>query len=346
MSFIIQSMAKIRVGVLRGGPSSEYEVSLKTGENVLKFLPEKYEGRDILITKDGKWHSDGIERRPDKILRLVDVVFNALHGEFGENGKIQSMLEIHKIPFTGSDSFSSALGMNKFLAKQKFSEAGIKTPRGFVISKNDDLGAVAYRVFNNFSPPWVLKPLNKGSSVGVKIVDKFDDLKEKILEVFSFGNLTADTDIFGERIIGTAPKILFEEYIRGREATCGVLENFRRVKHYALPVVEIIPPKTNTFFDYEAKYNGETREICPANFDLKTKRQIEEIAKKAHIVLGCRAYSRSDFIVSRRRIFLLETNNLPGLTSESLLPKSAAAIGLNFSDLLEHLIKSCLKTLA
>ena len=198
-------------------------------------------------------------------------------------------------------------------------------PRGFVIKKDDDLNVTADKIFKNFSPPWVLKPHNRGSSVGVEIIGKIADLKKSLNWFFWHYD-----------------KILFEEYISGIEATCGVLENFRGEKHYALPVIEIIPK--NKFFDYAAKYSGETQEICPSNFDLKTKREIEDLTKQAHILLGCSDYSRSDFIVSPSRgVFLLETNTLPGLTSESLLPKSARAVGLNFEGLLNHLISEKLK---
>ena len=319
-------MPKIIIGVLRGGPSSEYEVSLKTGENVLKFLSPRYTAYDILITKDGKWHLNGLEKPPEKILRGIDVVFNALHGEYGEDGKVQLLLEDLKIPFTGSKSVSSAMAMNKFLARQIFEKAGIKIPQGFIINKNDDVTRTAFKIFKKFSPPWVLKPLNKGSSVGVEIIYKFSDLKKAIdWMFFSYG------------------KILFEEYIKGREATCAVLENFRGEKIYAFPSVEIIPDAAKKFFDYEAKYGGKTREICPSNFPLSVKKEIENIAKKAHGALNCSGYSRCDFIVSPRGIFLLELNSLPGLTSESLLPKSAEAAGLDFSELLSHLINCALK---
>lgn len=314
---------KLRVGVLRGGPSSEYEVSLKTGENVLNFLPEKYEARDVFIDRDGMWHMHGIPCEVSRIVRDIDIAFIALHGEFGEDGKVQKILEYYNIPFTGSDSFSSAIAMNKFLTKEILAKTGIKTARGFLIKKDDDLNEAALKIFKNFSPPWVLKPVNKGSSVGVEIVHGFHDLENSLHWIF----LNND-------------KILFEEYIKGKEATCGVLQNFRGEKYYALPPIEIIPPEKNKFFDYDAKYSGATKEICPANFDARIKKEIQEAVKIAHKSLGLNGYSRSDFVVSNRGIYFLETNNLPGLTSESLLPKSAAAVGLSFPFLLEHIIKS------
>lgn len=315
-------MSKLRIGVLRGGPSSEYEVSLKTGENVLKFLPEKYEKYDVLITKEGDWIFNGVIKSVPKIIRGLDAVFIALHGEYGEDGKVQNILEHFQIPFTGSKSLASAFAMNKFLARHVFEKAGILMPKSILIRAGENISEISKKIFSQFSPPWILKPLSKGSSVGVKIISKFEDLENTIFHELFYND-----------------KILFEEYIKGREATCGVLENFRGEKHYALPPVEIIPPEENNFFDYEAKYGGNSREICPANFDLKTKKEIEFLARKAHQVLGCKGYSRSDFIVSPRGIFLLELNNLPGLTSESLFPKSAATVGISFSDMLDHLIQ-------
>lgn len=315
-------MPKIKVGVLRGGPSSEYDVSLRTGENVLKYLPSNYEGIDILIDKAGNWHFDGIKKPYHKIFPYIDIAFIAMHGEFGEDGKVQQILEQFKVPFTGSGSMASACSMNKFLARKIFEGAGLKIPKGFLIKNETDAKEIAKLIFKKFSPPWVLKPVGKGSSVGVKIVSNFNDLKNSVESAFYENG-----------------DILFEEYIKGKEATCGVLENFRGEKYYALPPVEIIPPDKNIFFDYVAKYSGETQEICPANFTDDIKNEIQYLAKAAHSALGCRGYSRSDFIVSPRGIFLLELNNLPGLTSESLLPKSAVAVGISFSDLLDHLIK-------
>ena len=318
-------MAQVRVGVLRGGPSSEYEVSLKTGGNVLKHLPEKYQRRDILLTKEGQWHLDGFLKAPEKIFRSVDVIFNALHGQFGEDGKVQRLLETFGVNYTGSGVFASALAMNKILSREAFRQAGIRVPRGYVIKKSEPIYDAAVRIFQRLGPSFVAKPVSRGSSVGVSAAHNFNRLLDAVESAFVYDD-----------------NVLVEEYIMGREATCGVLENFRGQEHYVLPPIEIIPKNPDSLFNYQAKYDGSSQEICPANFDLETKREIEEIAKKAHEILGCRHYSRSDMIVSDRGIYLLEINTLPGLTSESLIPKAASAIGLSFPDLLDHLIKLAL----
>jgi len=325
-------MGSIKVGVIRGGPSSEHEISLKTGGEVLRNLPRNYKGIDVLLTKEKEWHLSGFPKKSSQIFDPlqggVDVVFNALHGEFGEDGKIQQIFESHKMSYTGSSVLASALAMKKHLARNIFSCFGIKIPKALIFKKDNflgiDEGLCAEQVFNSMPPPWVVKPSSAGSSVGVSICKSHKELENSIQEAFNYGDV-----------------ILVEEFIKGREATCGILENFRGEKFYALPPVEIIPPK-DKFFDYEVKYDGSTQEICPANFDLSIKREIENIAKTAHGVLGCRHYSRVDFIVADKGVYLLEVNTLPGLTSESLYPKAAAAVGLEFPELLDHLIQLAL----
>lgn len=315
----------IKVGVLRGGPSSEYDVSLNTGGNVLQHLPEKYKKHDILLSKTGEWHLDGFSLAAEKIFRFLDVIFNALHGEFGEDGKVQQILDTFSVPYTGSGVFSSALAMNKILAKEAFKQAKIRVPRGVVIKKKEPAYDSALNIFQRLGPSFVAKPLSRGSSVGASPAHSFEQLLDAIENAFVFDD-----------------NVLVEEFIKGREATCGVVENFRGEQHYPLPVIEIIPPDPNQLFNYQVKYDGTTQEICPARFDQETKKEIEEIAKKAHQALGCRHYSRSDMIVSPNGIYLLEVNTLPGLTSESLLPKAAEAVGLSFPGLLDHLIKLAL----
>jgi D-alanine-D-alanine ligase len=168
----------------------------------------------------------------------------------------------------------------------------------------------------------VVKPVSAGSSVGITVVRTFFDLESALASALEHSD-----------------SVIIEEFIEGREATCGVLDNFRDEKHYALLPVEIIPHKDSTFFDYDAKYRGESLEICPGNFDEDTKRIIQEVAQSVHRELGLRHYSRSDFIVHPKRgVFFLEVNTLPGLTSESLLPKSVKAVGSSLPEFLDHVI--------
>ena len=251
------------VAVLRGGPSGEYEVSLQTGSTVLRNLPERYKPLDIFISKSGAWHRGGISMKPADALRHVDVVFNALHGEYGEDGKVQRLLEQLGMPYTGSDAIGSALGMQKPRAKEYFAKAGLKTAKHWLLSVTDNLKEKLLTIFRSFPLPFVVKPVAAGSSLGVSVAYSFPDLEAAVAKAFGYG-----------------PEVLIEEFVRGREATCGVVEGFRGTDLYPLFPVEIIPE--SGFFDYDAKYRGRSQELCPSTFSPYEKRQIEKAAMLAH----------------------------------------------------------------
>lgn len=311
---------KIRVGVLRGGPSPEYEVSLRTGASVLRNLPEKYRPQDIFISRSGAWHIDGLERNPDRVLSRVDVVFNALHGMYGEDGQVQQLLESHGMPYTGSGIAGSALSMNKLHSKKAYRAYGLLTPFHFALRKGEDTEANLLNIYDSMSMPVVVKPASAGSSVGVRIARDFLGLSAALPIAFKHSHTA-----------------LIEELIEGREATCGVIEGYRGKRLYSLLPAEIIPE--SSFFDYDAKYSGSTIEVCPGNFTRAESDEIQRLALLAHEALGLRHYSRSDFIVSNRGIYILETNTLPGLTEQSLLPKSLEAVGSSLSELTGHLVE-------
>jgi D-alanine-D-alanine ligase len=301
-------MSQIRVGVIRGGPSSEYAVSLKTGENVLHHLnKEKYIPVDILLTTRGEWYINGMHTDLPSITQQIDIAWNALHGTFGEDGKIQQLFESFGIPYTGSGVLASAVGMHKGLAKERFNEAGLLTPEGIVISAKDNFDEVASQVFHNQTLSLMVKPISGGSSVATNIVRTGEEF-ERALEVASK---------FGD--------ILVEELIEGIEATCCVIETSARDKHIVLHPIEIVPTDSTNFFDYTAKYGGSSEEICPGRFTFDTHQKLRELASRAHHAIGARHYSRSDFIITPKGIYILEINTLPGLTKESLLPRALAA---------------------
>ncbi len=310
------------VGVLRGGPSSEYEVSLKTGASVLEHLDrEQYDPRDIFISRDGTWHLHGIAVAPEKALQGVDVAFNAMHGEYGEDGQVQRLLERLGTPYTGSGVIASGTAFNKHLTKQEAKKLGVKVAHGMVVEDAGDSEALARQLFRSFPHPAIVKPVAGGSSVGTTIANNFHQLEFALDQAFK-----------------VSPQALIEEYIKGREATVGVLDDFRGEKFYALMPVEIIPPAQHSFFSYDAKYGGETIERVPGNFTHAEKAELERIAKLVHGGMGLSHYSRSDFILSKRGIYFLEVNTLPGLTKESLLPKALNAVGSSLSQFLHHVI--------
>ncbi len=319
-------MSKKKVGVLRGGPSSEYEVSLKTGKSVMDNLADRYECLDIFIDKEGNWHYLGAPVEPKNIFKKVDVIFNALHGAYGEDGTVQTLLDLHNVPYTGSTALASAVGMNKLLSKKVYKNHNLKTPLHTTVSKDDNSPAEIVRIFKSFPMPVVVKPASGGSSVATAIAQTMSDLQNAVDDALKYSNTA-----------------LIEEFISGKEATCGVVDNFRNMDIYSLMPVEIRKPASSTFFDYNAKYSGQSQEICPGNFTAVEKEMIQKLAIDAHRALGLRHYSRSDFIIHPRRgIYILETNTLPGLTAESLLPKSLQAVGCTLPDFLDHLIKLAL----
>lgn len=226
---IIQTM--IKVGIISGGPSAEHDVSLKTGREVLANLSaEKYSAKDIFLSKNGEWIFEGKFSNPEKIFRSVDVIFNALHGAFGEDGKVQQLMEMFCVPYTGSGVMASALGMNKSLSKESFRSVGLNVPMSMVINSTEEPVIAAKKVFSRIGPPWMIKPVSGGSSLGNLIARNFYELAPVLEDAFDFSD-----------------NILVEEFIKGKEATCGVIENFRNSKHYALPVTEIISPKDSFF---------------------------------------------------------------------------------------------------
>ncbi len=316
-------MQHIRVGVLRGGPSSEYEVSLNTGKNVLTELAghPDYTPIDVFIDREGIWHVYGAPIDPAELHHHIDVAFNAMHGEYGEDGRVQQILESLHLPYTGSGVVPSALAMHKARAKEHFKQAGIPVAPSATFSIELNTDETLRDIFRVIPPPYIVKPLAGGSSVGIRTAGGYGELHDAVYDVGA-----------------TYPDVLIERMITGKEATCGVIDDFRGEKVYALLPVEIVPPAASVFFDYDAKYSGMSNEICPGRFSRKETQMIQDYARKAHVALGMRDYSRSDFIVTPSRIYILETNSLPGLTSESLLPKSLHAVGSSVLEFLHHSI--------
>ena len=321
----MSEMKNLRVAVLRGGPSEEYDVSMKTGSEVLSALGRQgVSATDVIINKQGEWMVHGFAKDPASALSTSDVAFIALHGAYGEDGTVQRILDRIGIRYTGSRAYPSALAMNKILTKDILRSAGVKTaPHLRVTRSSTDVRRVAASIESLFGPTYFIKPVNGGSSIATYKAHGIHEL------------VNALTRALKER-----DEVLVEKCIEGKEATVGIVENLRGERHYSLPAIEIVPPPANGFFDYEVKYNGETDEICPGRFSREEKESLSDAALKAHHHLGLSHYSRSDFIVSPNGIYFLETNTLPGLTSESLLPKALSAVGHSYDDFVLHLVAS------
>lgn len=301
---------KLRVAVLMGGNSSEYDISLISGKEVLANLSKEYIGIPIVIPKYGnQWFNNLLKAK-------VDVCFVAMHGPFGEDGKIQGLLDTLGIKYTGSQVAASAIGMDKILFRKIMKAENLPIPEYTVVDKKDmkinlsDLG----------NPPYFVKPYDQGSSVGASIVKRSRDLKKALNLAFKFSD-----------------KALIDEYVKGMEVTCAVLGN---EDAKALPVIEIVPKK-GEFFDYESKYTESgSSEIVPARIPKRLTKAVQELSIKVHKAIGAKGFSRVDFILKEDKYpIILEINTIPGLTPMSLLPKAAKAYGLNYSELLDKIIR-------
>jgi D-alanine-D-alanine ligase len=309
-------MNKISLALLSGGISSEREVSLKSGDEVFKALDKsKYK-----ITRyDPQTDIKNIVNNAENI----DVALIILHGPYGEDGTVQGLLDLLDIPYQCAGVMGNAIAMNKLASKRLYLQAQIPTPDYVALSSEKDISLNSIKEKFDFPEnPLVVKPVCAGSSVGMSIVKKEEDLNIAI-------KLAFDND----------ETVLIESYIKGIELTCGVLGN---KKTEALPVIEIVPGEGYEFFDYDAKYlPGATKEICPARINEKITKEVQRLAVEAHKALFLKGYSRTDFILedgSKNRLSVLETNTIPGMTATSLFPQQASVAGYSFSVLLDKLI--------
>jgi D-alanine-D-alanine ligase len=298
------------VAVLYGGISAEREVSLSTGIGVIAALRESgFEVTPIEVGADLGAVIDALATRPD-------AVFNALHGRFGEDGAIQGVLDWLAIPYTHSGVRASALAMDKVAAKALFASAGLPVARGRLVTA-DELAAE-----DPLPLPYVIKPVNEGSSVGVEIIRLGDNRRAEVARAWRFGRVA-----------------LVEEYIPGRELTVAVMGD------RALAVTEILAD-AGVFYDYESKYaEGGSRHVIPATVHPDAYARALEIALTAHRTLGCRGATRSDFRYDDTagepgRLVLLEINTQPGLTPTSLLPEQAALFGMSFPQLCTWMVEN------
>lgn len=301
---------KMRIGVLMGGTSPEREISLKSGKAVLEALQSS--GQDALAIDIKKASKNYVT---DLLLSYdIDLAFLALHGSFGEDGKIQAILDQMRIPYTGSAAFASSLSMDKLASRRLFEAAGLAVPRYFVFDKKHR------RSSTSFAFPLVVKPSGCGSSIGLSIIDEQKGLKAAI-----------DLALKYDRCV------LVEEYIEGREMTVGIFED------KPLEAIEI--RSRRRFFDYKAKYEqGQTDYIVPAPLPLKTMQVLKDTALKAHTLLGCSFFSRVDIILNNKNIpHVLEVNTIPGFTATSLLPKAALYKGIPFQELVLAIARAALE---
>lgn len=346
-----KELKQMNIVVLAGGISTERSVSIVSGTQVCKALRKRghkailldvYFGKKIfkkeeLFQEEYDLAADVREMEENtrpfeefqkekreffgsnvlSICKLADITFLALHGEDGENGKVQAAFDLYRIPYTGADYLGSAMAMDKALSKKILSAGKVPVPRGFTLAKGEP---VKYPGEENLSYPLVVKPCCGGSSVGVFIVDDDDAYKEALKEAFLYEK-----------------QLVVETCIRGREFSVGVVEG------KAYPVIEIEP--IEGFYDYKNKYEaGKTIETCPAKLSEEETKRMQDYAEAGFEALCLKGYARLDFLMNEQgEMFCLEANTLPGMTPTSLLPQEAAALGMSFEDLCEKLIEVSLK---
>lgn len=303
-------MGKIKIAVLAGGWSREREISIMSGNAAYKALDKnKY---DVTMYDPKNALQELMAQKEN-----IDLAFILMHGKYGEDGCMQGMLDVLGIPFVGSGVLSSAMTVNKKITKDIYRKEGLTVAPDIVVTKGEAFSVEG--IMTRIGNQTVVKPLDEGSSVGMSLCGNREELSAGIETAFECGR-----------------EIMIEQLIAGREVTCCVLGN---TNLETLPIIEIVPKEQYRFFDYEAKYTpGATDEICPANLAEKIREIVIESAKKAHQALGCSVWSRTDMIVKNEKVYLLETNTVPGMTENSLFPLAARTAGLSFSELLDRLI--------
>jgi len=297
------------VAVLLGGSSGEREISFLTGRACSNALKKKgYRVKEI----DGK--GDFVSKL--KKIR-PKVVFNALHGKFGEDGYVQTILDVLKIPYTHSGAVASSLAMDKAISRIIFNKNNLRTPKYFLISKDNKSSVNRKIKKKRIKFPIVIKPVNEGSSLGVYICKNNFEFKKNY-----------------KKLIKEYDRILVEQYIPGKEIQVAVMGN------KALGAIELIPKRK--FYDYRAKYSNKagTKHIMPAPIPYKKYNEVLFLAKKAHDILGCRGITRSDFRFYKNKFYLLEINTQPGMTNLSLVPEIANYKGISFEDLVDWIVKN------
>lgn len=327
----------MRIAVLMGGTSAEREVSLASGQGVVRALRERGHQVDTIDTARGfiatgdehKLLPEGVHSAPPADLsatlnpadiaaipqlREADVAFLALHGGIGEDGTLQALLDLIGLPYTGTGMLGSGIAMDKDVTKRLLRDAEIPT-LPWRVARWPEFSIDLDAIDDFVGYPCIVKPSRQGSSVGLTIVDQAEKLQPAIAEAGRY-----DTEVMVER------------YVRGRELTVGILGD------QPLPPVEIRPKKG--IYDYESKYTaGMTEYLCPAPIDRELTAQVQAYALRAFRVLKLRGYARIDFILAKEQLFCLEANTLPGMTATSLLPKGAAAAGIEYPTLCERIVE-------
>jgi len=342
---------KTKVGVLRGGPSQEYDISLTTGKHILSLLQkeplcEEYEPVDIFVDRDSVWHIGGAPVSPEEAVSKVDVLFNAMHGAYGGDGRVQGILDSFAKPYTGTKALGSAMALNKALAKEHFKTLGIKSPyyKEIKVKVDEDVTPIALNLFKSFPMPVIVKPRSSGSSLGISIAHNFDELMQAL-----------------EHTRGFSEEIVVEEYLTGKEIISGFIEDFRGKELYNTVPVQVKPNASvgrgngygidggvdniannlpGGHFDWASKHSGIYNYEAPAMITDEEKEIIENAVKSIKEHFNLRHYGTFDFLIHPKRgVYLLEVNTQPSLQEDATLFKSLGSVGVKAHEFIGHILK-------
>lgn len=306
------------IAVTAGGKSSEYAISLKSAQFIMNTIDrERFNPYLVIIGKEDWFVKIDDQRYPvnkdDFSFTLngnriqFSKVYNIIHGTPGEDGKIQGYFDLIGMPYTGCNVLTSSVTFNKFVCKQLLASQGIRTPQSVMLLSPEEFDAESIQQSLGF--PCFVKPNNGGSSFGASKVDKIEDLQAAI-------NLAFEHDT----------QVLIEEYIKGRELTCGVYNDAHKIPH-ALPITEVI--SKNAFFDYKAKYEGESQEVTPAQISDELTAEVQQLCERIYQLINCNGLVRIDFLYKEEQLYFIEVNTTPGCSNESIIPQQIEAAGLD-----------------
>ncbi len=309
---------------MRGGTSSEYSLSLKTGAAMLAALPEdRYETRDIFIDRAGIWHQRGIPMQPARAVQQIDVVLNALHGGMGEDGTVQRFLKRAGVAYAGASPLGSSISIDKIRTHELLEQADILMPHAAVFGLDDDMDTaqMAQFVFSQFAPPYIVKPPREGNGNGIRLAATIIALPDAIADVL---------DVYGSALV--------EEYIQGDHVEAAVIEGFRNEGLYVTPPAQQKIPEGSRIIEPHHYESGVIAHVCPTDFSRKEKTAIANTARRAHQVLGMDHFSHLDMIRTPHGIYLLELNSVPSLYEGASLQPMLETVGATVPQFLEHQI--------
>ncbi len=311
---------QLHVAILRGGSSTEYDISLKSGHAVQMALEGVHDAHDVFIDKRGRWHRRGVEVTPEKALQGISVVFNAMHGTYGEDGTVQKILTSLGVPYTGADSFASAIALDRARAKEALKKIpNTRMPQHHVVSHYEGMhyGEKSHEIFSYFGPPYIVKALHGGTHEHVRIAKTLHDLPKAIHHVAK----------------ATHDDVIVEQFEKGKHISCHVISGFRNKERYTTIPSEV------TFND-----GLHVSAYAPADVSASMKKRIEEASEYIHATLELGHVSESHFIATDRSLFFLSVDTSPILTTASPLLVSLEAVGSSLKEYCEHLVETARHT--